>query len=257
VAGSGTSIASAYGTASSSDSAPPQWPPATPNPYIEIGGTLAQLPVCPARQAEQRPQLIWNGTTTRWPGRMRATRSPTETTSATHSCPKRSGSGNGVAPRASARSRSQVATAIGWTSAPSGPGGGGAGTARQASRPPGEATSARMRPRVGRSRSRAPSPAAAVSRRHLLVASRSRAMRAAATVRGVSSPATCRAQPRARRPPRSIKRSPCSPAGRRARGRPAGPPCRGGRRPAWRRTPRRRRPGRTPDPRSVAAGRRR
>ena len=120
--GSATSMPSANGTASSSATAPPQCPPASPKPYIEIGGTARQLPVRPSRQAAQAPQLIWNGTTTRSPGDTVATCSPTATTSATHSWPKQSGSGNGAIPRASARSRSQVATASGRTVAPSGPG---------------------------------------------------------------------------------------------------------------------------------------
>ena len=65
--GSVTSMPSANGTASSSATAPPQCPPATPKPYIEIGGTDRQFEVWPARQAAQAPQLIWNGTTTRSP----------------------------------------------------------------------------------------------------------------------------------------------------------------------------------------------
>jgi hypothetical protein len=47
--GSATSIPSAYGTASWSEAAPPQWPAPSPKPYIEIGGTDAQLPEYPVR----------------------------------------------------------------------------------------------------------------------------------------------------------------------------------------------------------------
>jgi hypothetical protein len=56
--GSGTSIASANGTASSSLNAPPQCPPPTPKPYIEIGGTAAQFAVWPRLHGPQTPQLI-------------------------------------------------------------------------------------------------------------------------------------------------------------------------------------------------------
>ena len=68
-AGAATSIASAKGTRTRSDSAPPQSPPKAPKPYMERGGTLVQSPVCPRRQRAHAPQEIWKGTTTRSPGR--------------------------------------------------------------------------------------------------------------------------------------------------------------------------------------------
>ena len=95
--GTGTSMASANGTRSTSDSAPPQSPPTTPKPYMEWGGTDSQLPVSPRRQAPQSPQEIWNGTDTTSPTRAPVTWSPTSTTSATHSCPRAIGPGS--APR--------------------------------------------------------------------------------------------------------------------------------------------------------------
>lgn len=86
--GTGISIASAYGTNTSSDMNPPPFRPASgPRPYIAINGTEPHEPVAPRRQAEQLPQLIWKGTTTQSPGRTPVTASPTATTSARPSCP--------------------------------------------------------------------------------------------------------------------------------------------------------------------------
>src|SRR4029453_2765335 len=83
--GRGTSIASAYATATCSEKTPPQAPPATPKPYLEMGGTERQLPVSRLRHAGHVPQLIWNGTATRSPGSTALTASPTASTSPTHS----------------------------------------------------------------------------------------------------------------------------------------------------------------------------
>ncbi len=182
--GSGTSMPSAKGTASSSATAPPQWPPISPKPYIEIGGTLVQLLVWPARHIAQVPQLIWKGTTTRSPGLTEVTRSPMRSTSATHSWPKQNGIGKGVWPRLIGRSMSQVAIAIGWTTAPSGPGSGGIGIERQCMRPPGVAMSERIFGRVGRRRSLSRSVAAARRRRARTSASRSIATTPAYLPRG-------------------------------------------------------------------------
>ena len=49
-----TSIASAKGTRTRSESAPPQSPPKAPKPYIERGGTLVQSPVWPRAAARAR-----------------------------------------------------------------------------------------------------------------------------------------------------------------------------------------------------------
>ena len=69
-AGSGTSIASANGTRSRSLSAPPQSAADDgAEPVHRPLGHRGQLPVRPARQRAHSPQLIWNGTTTRSPGR--------------------------------------------------------------------------------------------------------------------------------------------------------------------------------------------
>src|SRR5205814_7268485 len=108
-----------------------------PKPYIDEPGTPVQFAVRPARQASHSPQLIWNGTTTRSPGRTVATSSPTVSTSATHSWPRWSGRGNGVAPSAITGSMSHVAIAIGCTIAPRAPGGGGAGELFHLRRAPG------------------------------------------------------------------------------------------------------------------------
>ena len=83
--GAATSMASANGTRTRSESAPPQSPPNAPKPYMERGATLVQSPVCPRRQRAQAPQEIWKGTTTRSPGATVRTSSPTSVTSATNS----------------------------------------------------------------------------------------------------------------------------------------------------------------------------
>ena len=184
--GSGTSIASAYGTGSRSASAPPHQPPAAPKPYMDIGGTLPQSPCHPVEHGPQPPQPIWNGTTTRSPGRADRTSAPTATTSATHSWPSCSGSGSGVRPSTSGRSMSQVAMAIGRTVAASGPGGGGAGRSRQRNRPPGSAHSDRLR---GPPRPATRSPASAVTRRSRAPVSRSSASRPACAPVGPTSAA--------------------------------------------------------------------
>ncbi len=195
-AGSGTSIPSAKGTASLSAIAPPQWPPARPNPYIEIGGTRRQFDVCPAAHIAHAPQLIWKGTTTRSPGATLVTSEPTSSTSATHSCPKQSGIGNGVAPSPIGRSMSQVAIASGRTTAASGLGGGGSGIERHWKRPPGSATSARIFGRFGRIRCRAPPSPVASSRLTRSPASRSSATRVAGVALGATWWRIERAQPR-------------------------------------------------------------
>ena len=88
--------------------AAPQSAGAGPCRTSRSGARLVQLPVRPARQGAQAPQLIWNGTITRSPALTVLTRSPTARTSATHSWPRCSGSANCVAPSAMPQSRSQV-----------------------------------------------------------------------------------------------------------------------------------------------------
>ena len=68
VSGSGTNIASAYGTSTTSDMNPPPSRPASgPSPYIAINGSEPHELVTPRRHSRQVPQLSWNGTTTRSP----------------------------------------------------------------------------------------------------------------------------------------------------------------------------------------------
>jgi hypothetical protein len=81
-------MASAYGTRTRSARKPPASSPAIdPSPYIDSGGTDAQDPVRPRRHSRHRPQLTWNGTITRSPGRTPVTPAPASTTSAMPSCP--------------------------------------------------------------------------------------------------------------------------------------------------------------------------
>ena len=81
------------------------------------------------------PQLTWNATTTRWPISRPRTRSPSATTSATHSCPSANGSRIGKTPDVSGRSMSQRATASGRTSASPSPASRGSGTSRHSTVP--------------------------------------------------------------------------------------------------------------------------
>ncbi len=62
--GTATSIWSANGTRTTSESAPPQFPP---KPYIERFGTAVQFAVRPRRHRAHSPQEIWKGTTTSCP----------------------------------------------------------------------------------------------------------------------------------------------------------------------------------------------
>src|SRR5690348_12857534 len=80
-AGTGTSIASAYGTRTTSDTAPPhRSPPIAPSPYADPRYTLVQSDVSPRAQRSQAPQEIWNGTPTTSPIRTVRTASPTAST---------------------------------------------------------------------------------------------------------------------------------------------------------------------------------
>ena len=133
--GRGTSIASAKGTRTRSDIAPPHWP-RTGTPYIAPTGTAVQLAVIPRRQRSHSPQLIENGTVTRAPGATLRTSSPTSTTSATNSWPRGKGPGGvGAPPEIIQRSRSQVVATTGRTSAWPRPSSAGAGTSCHSSRP--------------------------------------------------------------------------------------------------------------------------
>ena len=107
----------ANGTRTRSESAPPQFRPAAPKPYIESRGTDSQLAVSPARQRRQPAHAIWNGTMTRHPASMLRTSPPTSTTSATNSWPRAIGRGYGTAPRIIGASRSQVVATMGRTMA--------------------------------------------------------------------------------------------------------------------------------------------
>ena len=136
VSGSGTNIASAYGTSTTSDMNPPPSRPANgPSPYIAINGSEPHELVTPRRHSRQVPQLSWNGTTTRSPALNPETESPTATTSAMPSCPTAYPGGSGAAPRATATSRSQQATAKGRTNACCGWVISGSATSRHAYRP--------------------------------------------------------------------------------------------------------------------------
>jgi hypothetical protein len=83
---------------------------------------------------------------------------------------------------------SQVAEAIGLTTAPSGPGAGGAGIERQPTRPPGEATSERIR-RCARTGRAAHAPSTPAERRVRAPMSRSSETRLPASELGESIPA--------------------------------------------------------------------
>jgi hypothetical protein len=82
---------------------------------------------------------------------------------------------------------SQVAEAIGLTTAPPGPGTGGAGIERQATRPPGEATSERIIRCLRSSLTTLPA-STALERRRRLPLSRSSDSRVAASESGKSIP---------------------------------------------------------------------
>ena len=88
--GSGTSMASAYGTRTRSEKRPPQLPPMGA-PYMAMCGTAVQCAVSPALQGSHVPQLMDHGTTTRSPGTTAVTASPVSTTRATHSWPRAKG----------------------------------------------------------------------------------------------------------------------------------------------------------------------
>ncbi len=106
--------------------------------------TVSQLAVRPRRHLSHTPQLTWKGTITRSPAWTVETPSATSITSATNSCPKANGPGNGARPDITAASRSQVATATGRTSASSPPDKRGAATSSQTSRPGALKVSCRM-----------------------------------------------------------------------------------------------------------------
>ena len=83
-AGTSTSMWSANGTRTRSESAPPQSPPNCPKPNVDIFGTVRQSPVWPRAQRSHSPHEIWKGTTTRAPGSI-SVMSAVATTSATNS----------------------------------------------------------------------------------------------------------------------------------------------------------------------------
>src|SRR5450759_1630050 len=114
-----------------SESAPPHSPrPSGPRPYAEPRFTSRQLPVSPAMQRSHAPHDTWNGTITVSPGRTLATASPTSMTSAMNSWPSAKGPGTGNRPLMIRRSRSQLATTTGRTSASPAPWRTGSGTSR-------------------------------------------------------------------------------------------------------------------------------
>src|SRR5918994_862411 len=107
--------------------------------------TRSQLPLLPAAQVAHSPHATWKGTLTRSPGWTPATASPVSTTSATPSCPAGSDPPTGIRPRVIQRSRSQVATATGRTSASPSPCRRGSSASRHSTPPPSTYVSCRIR----------------------------------------------------------------------------------------------------------------
>src|SRR5215510_2373916 len=141
-AGTGTSMASAYGTRTTSEIAPPHpSPPIAPSPYADPRWTLVQSDVSPRAQRAHLPQETWNGTPTTSPTLTERTSSPTAITRPTNSCPSAYGRESGNSPMLIKVSRSQVATAIGSTSASSAPVRVGTGTSVHSALPGAVSTS--------------------------------------------------------------------------------------------------------------------
>src|SRR3954447_22015621 len=115
-AGTGTRMESANGPRAASLRKPPELVPIG-SPYIAMRSTRSQFPVYPRRQVSHSPHEIWNGTLTTPPAPTLSPPAPTSVASATHSWPKGNGSATGASPATRRRSRSQVATESGRTSA--------------------------------------------------------------------------------------------------------------------------------------------